>query len=393
MTKPNPRVLNYALASGVICLAAGYFLGKASSATSTSRPHSAPSEAPRADAADSRRAPKRLEEVREPALEKPEAGPQWPRLLEKVRTPQSEREMAAIVRELAMRDPAAALDLVRTEPNLVLREKLLAAALYGWGAMAPDAATAWSMSLPPGERSSAVSAVLAAVADQPDLVCRLTAQCCVQDPVHARNYGHALVAVLAEAGAFAAGASFAFANTELREELLGPAYYEWAQHQPEQALTALNGIADQSARETALRGLIQGWSAGSPADAAGYALRLPPGDERAQVLAEALPQWIKHDPVAATTWLEGMAPAREFDDGRMTLATSADLLSKRPEDAARWASTIVDPELRAMTLLTVTREWLRHDPVGARRFVQTDPKLSSDERTALLAHLDGPSAH
>jgi hypothetical protein len=398
MTKPNLRVLASVLASGALCLVAGYFLGKASSAISTSHADAARAEAHAPNAADSRVTVQRMEEKRatvpaELATETPDAGPQWPRLLEKVRTPQSEREMAAIVRELAMRDPAAALELVRTEQNLLLREKLLAAALQGWGAIAPDEATAWSMSLPPGERSSAVSAVLAAVADQPDLAVRLTAHCCAQDPAHARNYGHDLVAVLAEAGAFSAAAGFALANPELREELLGPAYYEWAQHQPEQALTAVNTIADRAAREAAFRGLIQGWSAGNPAAAAGYALHLSSGDERTHLFAEALPQWIKRDPVAAGTWLEQMAPARECDDGRMTLATSVDLLTKQPAVAARWAATIVDSELRATTLLAVTKEWLSHDPAGARQFVRTDPKLSPGERTALLTALDGSPAH
>lgn len=332
-------------------------------------------------------------EAQAPGPRVPELGQEWRRFQQELRTPASERAMAAFLRDFAARDPDAALKLALAEGNLLLREKFRGAALQGWAALAPDEAAAWALALPAKERSVAFREVLTALTGQPERAVNLALQASAKDPAQARDYGSALVGVLTEAGAYETAARFALAQPTQQADLVGSAYYEWAQHQPAQALAALDQIGDAKAREDAFRGLMLGWSTVGPAEVAAYAADLPPGPERSGALNEALPRWIVSDPDAAAAWLGGFEPNRDFDDGWMALATSPEVLAKQPERAAAWAATILDPELRQSTLIAVIGEWVQRDPAGARRFVQSNPRLSPADRAGLLNEAAGRDAH
>jgi len=49
--------------------------------------------------------------------------------------------------------------------------------------------------------------------------------------------------------------------------------------------------------------MILGWATANPAAVAAYAERLPPSEDRAQAMSQALPQWVSRDPIAASEWM------------------------------------------------------------------------------------------
>jgi hypothetical protein len=108
--------------------------------------------------------------------------------------------------------------------------------------------------------------------------------------------------------------------------------------------------------------------------------------------ALSLPRWVSEDPVAAEQWIRSAGPSADLDDGRVAIATSAELLAKSPDIAAGWAESIHDPELRATVLQAVVDQWIHVDPVAARAFVQAEAALRPEERAVLLKQINSPPA-
>lgn len=336
-------------------------------------------------------APNFLDKARVPAptatTSKADWDEAWHRATTELRTPKSERDLAQMLTELAKQDPQRALSFVFAETNLTLRAKLRSAALRGWAETDALSAANWASALPKPDQDPALHDVFSTAASQPDRLIGLVSDLCGRDPSQTRTYGQALVSALSDVGAYDAAAQFALNHPALHVELLGPTYYEWAQHQPEQALASVNAITDPAARDEAFRGMIQGWSAANPSAVVGYVVNMAPGKERAQVLAEALPRWVAEDPSSASNWIGKAGASADFDDGRVAIATSIDLLAKNPRASADWAATIVDPDLRATTLQAVVQQWIQSDPASAGRFIQTEPKLQAQDRAALTSLL------
>ena len=125
-----------------------------------------------------------------------------------------------------------------------------------------------------------------------------------------------------------------------------------------------------------------------PGSLAAYAIHLPPGEERAQALSQALPQWVTRDTVVASEWVNQLDSNPDLDTGVAAVATLTNLVERRPEIAVGWAESISEPVLRANTLWLIAQQWARNDPAGIQRFLATTPELSAHDRTALLNGLN-----
>lgn len=310
----------------------------------------------------------------------------WLALSSQESTPLRDRELASLLEALARTDPQHALELAQSEGNWRLRAILRTAALRGWASVAPDAAGDWALTVRPEERRAAVAAVLGGAVNNPDGAVRVALRLCADDPEPAGDYGHAAVESLADAGAFEAAVKFGTeAGADKFPFLLKSAFFQWAQHQPEQALAALGKIADPSLRNQAFGQVAFGWAKADAQALATYALTLPPGENRTRALAEALPHWVEKDPVAAAEWIQQFDLGKDFDAGVASVANLQSLITGRPTVAMTLAADITDPAARAHTMRTVFRQWATNDPAAARRFIEgtTNPQ----DRATLLAEL------
>jgi len=296
----------------------------------------------------------------------------WETTLALPSTPARTRALAALLEELARTSPAEALALAASHADWRLRDLLRDASLRGWAATAPDAAGDWALSARLEDRRALVGAVLRGAAENPAAAVDLALRLCAADPEPAGDYGHAAIAALVDAGAFAEAARFGAAvGPDKFPFLLKSAYFEWARHDPASALAAAAKIDDPVLAGQARSQAITGWSWADAAGLAKHALTLPPGAERHQALAEALPLWLERYPDEAATWIQKNDSGPEFDAGLAALANQQSFLRSRPSAALALASDITDPARRGETLRTVFRQWATRDPSSARAYLDT----------------------
>jgi hypothetical protein len=316
----------------------------------------------------------------------------WQKLAGENSTPARDRALAAMVEHLAKTDPKRALELAGQQGNWDLREQLRNAAMRGWGSVAPDAAVDWALTNRLDIRMQCVAAALTGAAENPAEAVRVALRACKADPGPAADYGHALISALVDKpAAFEEAVKFASAvGTDRQQFLLDSAYYQWAKHQPEQALAALGKIGDPKVRASAYDGLLSGWAAANAQQLTEYAQKLPPGEDRTRALAAALPKWVERDPASATEWLGRHDPSPEFDDGIAAVATRPSLMTDKPESSMEWASNITDRARRLTTKNQIFTHWAERNFSAAERYAKT--VKNADDREMMLEVISGMRA-
>jgi hypothetical protein len=314
----------------------------------------------------------------------------WAESLATPSTPASEDAQRAFLRTLAASDPSLALQFAQAAPTPRQRDEFIRAALQGWGTTAPLDAARWTLDhVRLGERRLAAEALLETAIAQPDAAIEAANFLCLSDPMLRSDHGNALVSAFSRAGRFDLAAQFAAtAPTDFRAHWLSTAFSRWAQHQPTTAIAAAHELSDTTARTEALQGVITGWAMSDPAALVAHAGKLPAGDTRPTALREGLQQWVTLDPVAASAWMDNLDPSRDLDAGAAAVATTPVIVEKKPDVAASWAESIVDPELRANTLLDLIRLWAERDPAAARSYAANSPALRPETRAAALSSFE-----
>ena len=304
-----------------------------------------------------------------------------------------ERAIADFLRRLAATDPAGALALARAENNFRVRQSLVVASLEGWAGRDPAASLAWaSENLFETNRREAIEAVIEAGMVLPgELSAAVRSMIAADADGAGADYGRMLIAAMARREDFEGALGFA-ADAPLagKEYLIGAALYSWSQYRPEEAAAALEKFTDPAARNEGLHGLIIGWAANEPVNLLKYAATLPPGPVRSQAFNEALQNWVAHDPVGASAWLDEHESAPELDPGAAKLATSPFLVENDVETALGWAHSVADPEQRSIALVDVIQQWATHDPAAARAYAERLPGLQPAYREQLMKNLSAP---
>ena len=386
---PSPRVSSAALVA--LCLVAS-IIGSVLGWLSASAPErqasvrtAAPVAAPPASPAGSALCGPKAEDAT-PSVPAAPWGDRWEATLALASTPARTRALAALLEELARGDPQRALALAQNQPDWRLRELLRDASLRGWASVAPEAAGDWALAVRPEDRRAAVGAVFQGAAADPEATVRLALRLCAADPEPAGDYGHAAIAALVDAGAFAQAADFGAAmGSENYSFLFKSAYFQWARQRPAEALAAAEKIEDPQLAGQAKSQAITGWSWADAAGLADYALKLPPGAVRSQALAEALPLWLERYPEEAAAWIQKNDTGAEFDSGLAAIANQQSLLKSRPAAALDLAGDISDPARRTETMRSVFQQWAARDPRAARAYL--DRSSSAADRVALSAVL------
>jgi hypothetical protein len=310
----------------------------------------------------------------------------WRTTLDRVSTPARDRELAALIEELALTDPQKALALAKAEANWRLRDILRNAALRGWASHEPIAAANWALTVRSEERRSAVEAVMQGAAANPAEAVKTALHLCKSDPEPAGDYGHYAIAALIDVGAFREAVQFGNqVGTDKYPFLLKSAFFQWSKNQPTEAIAAVENITDPLLRAQAYGEALSGWAWSDGKAVAEYALKLPPGGTRDDAFAEALPRWVEKDPVAATEWINRLDSGAEFDTGIEAIANLQSLVQGKPSTAMDLAGNITDLERRNHTLRAVFRQWATNDPVAARHYIENNKNTA--DRTVLADEL------
>lgn len=317
----------------------------------------------------------------------------WAQLAAQPHSPATDEAAAAALARLAARDPQRALALALAERDRRRRAVWLHAVLRGWAATAPEAAMVWVTGRPADEREDEEAAVMEGAAHDPAAALALAQGLVQNDPARARSHANQLLRVLDRRGDYDTAVAFASGLPEdIRAEMVGTAFQYWARSQPQHALTAAINLPAGDTREATFDAAVTGWAGGDPAGLAQAALQFPSAADRTHALETALRAWVALDPKAASDWIDQFDPEPEFDGGAAAVALQPDVLAVRPDVAASWAESIVDPVLRSSTLANVLREWADRDAPAALKYARASTALEPADSVSLLADLGAKTA-
>lgn len=312
-------------------------------------------------------------------------------LLTQLSTPARDDELVAAIERLAEQYPLRAVALALAEKNSRLRDRLLDAALRGWGKMDAAAAADWVLSKRDGEfdHNAAIASVFKGAVTNPEDAVRLAQTLCSRNPDEARDYGDALIYAFAQNGNFPEAAAFAVGSDEpqMRTEWLAAAYGSWASYQPQVAAASALQLDDEAARTDALNAVITQWGQVDPQNLAQFAEdNLPDGNQKTLALSQATIFWAAKDPTAVAQWINQTGSSPEMDPGEAAIATQPQVM-QQPLVAISWAETITDPNLRSRTVSAIAETWVLSNPSAAIAFVQTTTDLLSTDRADLLSRI------
>ena len=302
----------------------------------------------------------------------------------------------------AKRDPQGALARVAQLTDPELRRDQLRNVLHKWAEEDPQAAVNHALNLPPGkERNDALASVVsgAASADH-DVALRLVGQM----PAGTARI-ETLTRVVRELGYYEpkVAAEFVLALPPGRQ---GDSVYQVASSLARQdhatAIEWAGRLTSASAREAAMRTIVQEWSSDDPRAAAQYCVgnalgtpepvgsvvanwartdarealawagALPAGPQRDTALAGGIAALGGSDPqeaaTLATTMLSGQKQSQAF--GSIAEAWAA----KDPGAAAAWAGQLSDRTVRTNALSSVASAWVRQDPAAAAAWAAHSPE-------------------
>jgi hypothetical protein len=309
----------------------------------------------------------------------------WSDLSTQPGTPSGENEMAALIEKMAESDPQRAISLAAAQTNLRLRASLLRAALKGWGATDPEAASRWTQTETVMDQAQAIDALLQGAVRNPNDAIDVTSALIQNNPGRASEFGTDLISALNESGQFELAASFAVNGpANCCNDWILPAYSRWAEFQPQAAIASAMQIADPGLRDTALNAIVTGWSPTDPKGMVEFAENNFTAEQQNSAISSALVFWADTDPVAAATWINQKNMGSQADNGIAEIALSPKL-SQVPEMAANWAESISSSQLRMDTLTSVFKTWMASDPSSAENYLENSSVLSSDDRTQLLS--------
>ena len=300
---------------------------------------------------------------------------------------ESDEELLALARPLVARSPERALEWARSQSD-GLRERLRSAVVRAWGEKDPAGAVDWALVQDDDERRVDMEAALAGAVRQPQLALAIVRRLLADDPEDSAGCGPALVVALSNAGQFQTALKFLNVGPpDSHADWATATFHRWGESRPEDAVRALQNIADENLRAIAFQAVADGWSAGNPAGLAAYALTLPRGENRDYALGRAMDNWSMQDPAGLATWVNTLPPGKEADAGAALMIAKTDGANRTPELAMQWVENIDDPALKLDSLAHVLTQWNRTDPAATRQYVATATWLSDPQREEILKTL------
>lgn len=343
-----------------------------------------------------------------------------------------------VIQEWAQADPAKALSAALTIKETESRNQAIATAVNSWASSDFPGALDYAISIPDGGTRGRILQSLASNrnADRPRMfealmehapagesfqqaMSGLLGQWAQENPREAaaavmqlppgRSFAHVASSVANEWVSSGADKTEIFnwlrglPEGNARDNTLNTLFSAWAKGDPTGALRALSSLKPEE-KSNALQGIASGWSRTAPADTAAWVASLPsspeknsamhetinawarsspgeaaafvsrlPEEERTKAMEGMMQAWASRDTASAADWLQRQPAGRSKDAGLRTL--SSQIAKEDPETALIWVNSISNQETRASQMERIAREWLRHDPASARKWIGNSPLL------------------
>jgi len=295
-------------------------------------------------------------------------------------------------------DPLSALEYVRAHYDPRHRNAFLSSLLAAWAGKDAAAAWAWTTQNLPGDHTQ-YDAVLSTIGrSDPETAWRYATEAADKEgrPHDQSVYVSALRGII-YAGQYeqAAGliANLSLGPGEETYDMTGFLAGEWARYDPAKALawaTQLPGDGSLS-RQQALVNLGISWARSDPQAVADFALQLPPGVTRLNLLSTALDSWITDHPDQVATWLNQNQPNGfdpDFNLVLMSLASSSKIVDANHNLAICWANAIDDDVARIQALNRIMTRWMATDAMSAESYLDTTADLSPQDIAQLRRNLN-----
>jgi len=327
---------------------------------------------------------------------------------------QNEKTISILLARLVELDPAATLDILKSQHDPYVRMKYAGTAFDAWSAKDPQVALAAVSQLPADDlRYMARKQVLKNLIDQ--------------DP------SAALAALRNQTG------------EQMAEYMYKDVFSEWANYDPSAATAAALKLPPSYAQDQALRGVATAWAEQDPAGALAWANALPVGQQKTDAINSVIVamseqdpnsaandilqfpnssnrdnliigvanQWAQSDPTGLLTWADKNLTGWAFDHtaqialrqlgqtdpaaataalaqisdpnvvSQVTPELAIDFAGENVQAAMQWAQSLPADNMavRNSAFSNVLRIWSNNDPAGAASYIQqnlsTDPSFST----------------
>lgn len=260
------------------------------------------------------------------ALKDPVAAIQWAQNLPEGKT----RDLAieGVAETWAWGDPAAATQWAQQVNGKKPRDIALSNVASGWAEFDPMAAIQWAQQIP--DENDRLSVLYGALYGWT-----------LNDPTAAANWISHLSGKDQTAALIGLTASWAYNDPV--------ATFNWIQKMS----------LSEEGFQNAIYGLASGWTSYDQDAAVQWALQLPKGDIRDNVLRGFGKAWGSNDPDAAIKWLQQITEGRDRDNVIVGLAFS--LTQSDPEGAVKWATGLPEGKNRNDAVMQVAINWAAYD--------------------------------
>ena len=301
------------------------------------------------------------------------------------RSATTDDELERLVRELAARDPRAAMLQVRRRSG-ELAQRLTRAVLDVWAQSDPESAWLWIDTEGRSSDELRTGLLLAAAARHPNFVLRRAGEWAASQPALTQEIYSSVLKGWLRAGDYASAARLLDEprfSTQDRIALLGLVGNVWAAYQPREAAQWALRQPD-ALREAALTAVNDAWSDADAQGAVEFFSTLPDTSARRPLMQIAVARWLASDPAAATGWLAMGGRRREYDEAIAAYATGDEMVRSNSQAALSWAERITDDSLRWDSLQRILTVLKTQDWSSADAYVRNVGGLSDEERSSLL---------
>ena len=132
---------------------------------------------------------------------------------------------------------------------------------------------------------------------------------------------------------------------EISGEAYGRIVSEMVQQDPAQATAALNTLDASYERTEMLGTLVSQWAYQDPQNAADWMINNTSGNDQLSAVTSLVDAWMTTDPMTASTWVSRLDSGAVKDNAIIAL-TQSRAVSRDPEAATAWRSTIQNASLR-----------------------------------------------
>ena len=324
----------------------------------------------------------------------------WKTALAMYRAPESDEQLAwAVTVQLDSKGLSQLAAALAEAPPSQSNVDTIGSVYYRWGAVDPAAAFAQARTLPPHDREQAVDMVMhGLIRRQPAQACSLLATVPpgsdpgalgeLQNPTWRRRMLESAFDTWTKKDpAAAAGFYDRLPSDQLADHFVWQIAENWASQNPAAALDWASHLTGK-ARTSALQGGLKSWAETDPAKALDYLARLPDNHHQDDLENGLIQGWVAHSPAEAAKWADSL----KGDAAVSALSSVAQhWVQSDANAAAAWAAGLSSEQAQAEAWPVVARQLATDDPEAAERWLGSLPAgVNQDEAIYAYCEMSGP---